>query len=206
MTVWLKGWALTIGLVGNGSSESKFPTSGDWHSLPHPVAQSNLMILSGKTIGSLVVNKCILGIDPGASGAIAFYFTQYPENIAAFDVPLVDGDIDCAQLAAIIENYNPDIAIIEMVGAMPKQGVSSTFKFGMSFGMARGVVGALKIRQHYVTPAKWKKHFGLIAEKEKARERAIQLWPKSDAFRRKKDHGRAEAALLCKYGAEVLKF
>jgi crossover junction endodeoxyribonuclease RuvC len=147
-----------------------------------------------------------MGVDPGVSGAIAFFFPEESSRIAVFDVPLVDGNINCSQLADIINTYKPDMAVIEMVGSMPGQGVSSTFKFGMAFGMVRGVVGSLMIPQHYVSPAKWKKYFGLAADKEKARELAIRNWPQSEHFRRKKDHGRAEAALLCKYGAEVLKF
>jgi crossover junction endodeoxyribonuclease RuvC len=150
--------------------------------------------------------ECILGLDPGASGAIAFYFPNQGSRIAVFDMPLVDGDINCSHLAGMIKDYAPNIAIIEMVGARPGQGVSSMFKFGMAFGMARGVIASLMIPQRYVSPAKWKKHFGLAADKEKARELAIQFWPSSSSFARKKDHGRAEAALLCKYGAEALKF
>jgi crossover junction endodeoxyribonuclease RuvC len=59
------------------------------------------------------------------------------------------------------------------------------------------------VPQVYVTPGKWKRFYGLSAEKEKSRELAIQTWPASDAFRRKKDHGRAEAALLALYGAKL---
>jgi crossover junction endodeoxyribonuclease RuvC len=34
---------------------------------------------------------------------------------------------------------------------------------------------------------------------------ALRLWPsRSDLFGRKKDHGRAEAALLARYGAELI--
>ena len=34
---------------------------------------------------------CILGIDPGASGALAFYFPDQPELIGAEDVPVAGG-------------------------------------------------------------------------------------------------------------------
>lgn len=150
------------------------------------------------------MDRCIMGIDPGASGAVAFYFPEYPQRIGVVDFPLIDGEINCAELADLIRLYKPEAAIIEQVGAMPKQGVSSTFKFGVAYGMARGVVGSLLIPTIYVTPGKWKKFYGLSAEKEKARELAIQTWPAAVFFRRKKDHGRAEAALLAKYGAKIL--
>ena len=86
---------------------------------------------------------------------------------------------------------------------MPKQGVSSTFKFGKAYGVVIGVVAALKIPVHFVAPSVWKRHFGLSADKEEARARALQYWPeRAELFARKKDHGRAEAALLARYAAE----
>ncbi len=150
-------------------------------------------------------NICIMGIDPGVSGAIAFYFTDHPSTVSAEDVPVVDGQIDGATLAARVEIMRPDMAIIERVGSMPGQGVASTFKFGAAYGIAQGVIAALKIPVHFVTPGKWKKHYGLSAEKEDARGRALQLWPaRSELFARKKDHGRAEAALIARFGAETI--
>jgi len=144
-----------------------------------------------------------MGIDPGASGAIAFYFPEFPTKVSVVDFSLVDGEINCSALADLIKGHDPQLVVIEQVHSMPKQGVASTFKFGVAYGMARGVVASLMVPQVYVTPGKWKKFYGLTAEKEKSRELAIQTWPASDAFRRKKDHGRAEAALLALYGAKL---
>lgn len=146
----------------------------------------------------------ILGIDPGLSGAVAFYNPDDPSFVTADDVPVAGHEIDVATLAQRIARMHPDVCFIERVGAMPKQGVASTFKFGMAFGMVRGVVAAAGIPMHLVTPAMWKKHFRLDSDKEKARALALRLWPSSTCFGRKKDHGRAEAALLARYGAEIL--
>jgi len=84
------------------------------------------------------------------------------------------------------------------------QGVVSVFRFGAAYGAAIGVISALAIPLHLVSPARWKRHYGLDADKERSRARAIQFWPASRHFTRKKDHGRAEAALLARYGAEVV--
>jgi hypothetical protein len=147
---------------------------------------------------------CILGCDPGISGGYAFYFPSNPELIAAEDMPVVDGSVDVATLAARFKQMTPDLAIIERVAAMPKQGVSSTFKFGASYGAILGVIGALGIPSQLVTPTKWKRHFNLDADKEKSRALALRLWPaRSELFERKRDHGRAEAALLARWGAET---
>lgn len=148
---------------------------------------------------------CIAAFDPGSSsGAVAFYFRSFPAQIAAEDLPVVDGQVDAATLAARLEQMRPDVAIIERVAAMPKQGVASTFKFGTAFGIIIGVVASLKIPAHFVAPGRWKRSLGLGADKEEARARALQLWPaRSDLFSRKRDHNRAEAALLARYFAET---
>lgn len=147
---------------------------------------------------------CIMGVDPGLSGAMAFYFPSHPELIAAEDVPVAGGEIDVATLAQRVRQMAPTSAMIEHVGAMPGQGVSSTFRFGVVFGAIRGVVSALGIPTCLVAPTRWKKHFRLSRDKDEARALALRLWPTSEHFSRKKDHGRAEAALLARYGAEVI--
>jgi crossover junction endodeoxyribonuclease RuvC len=143
-----------------------------------------------------------MGGDPGLTGAISFYFPA--ENaISVEDMPVVAGDIDGASLAARIAQMKPAVAVIELVGSMPGQGISSTFKFGLGFGILRGVIAACGVPMHLVSPAKWKRSYGLDADKEKARAMALRLWPsRADLFSRKRDHGRAEAALLARYYAE----
>jgi hypothetical protein len=146
---------------------------------------------------------CFMGVDPGVSGAIAFYYRDHPDYIAVYDAPSIGKEINCSELTALIKQYRPDCAIIESVHAMPRQGVSSSFNFGMAYGMARGVVAACGIPQHLVTPTKWKKFFALTSDKETSRRLAILTWPGSEHFNRKKDDGRAEAALLALYGSKI---
>jgi crossover junction endodeoxyribonuclease RuvC len=146
----------------------------------------------------------IMGVDPGVTGAIAFYYPVI-SRISVYDVPLAGGEIDAPNLAALIKNYNPSLAIIERVSAMPKNGAVSMFNFGRSYGDVRGVVGALNIPLHLVSPQKWKKHFGLSSDKDQSRMLAIRMFPTvAEHFKLKKHDGRAEAALIAKYGAEVL--
>jgi hypothetical protein len=148
---------------------------------------------------------CVMGVDPGLSGAIAFYFVGHPHGVSVDDVPVAGGQVDPVALTALIRNFAPAVAIVELVHSMPKQGVASSFNFGVAFGCVRGVIGALQVPVHLVTPGKWKKHFRLTSDKEQSRELAIRLFPGSAfQFNRKKHHGRAEAALLARYGAEML--
>ena len=80
---------------------------------------------------------------------------------------------------------------------MPKQGVASSFKFGVSKGVIIGILVALDIPTSYVTPTVWKKGMGLNADKERSRKAALDRWPLSkELFRLKKHADRAEAALI----------
>lgn len=144
----------------------------------------------------------VLGIDPGISGALAFFNEDIPDRVEAFDLPVVAGVIDGRNLALLIKRHAPTKVIIEDVHSMPKQGVASTFKFGRAFGTAIGIVEGLGIPVTYVSPAKWKRHFNLDSDGEKSRRMALNTFPQTASlFARKKDHNRAEAALIALYGS-----
>lgn len=148
---------------------------------------------------------CILGIDPGVSGAVAFYFPAASGRISVDDVPVAGGEISTPHLASMIKRYAPSLAIVEKVNAFPGQGVCSVFNFGKSYGQVLGVLGSLNIPTHLVSPQKWKKHFSLTSDKDQSRALAIRLFPAcADHFKLKKHDGRAEAALLAVYGSEVV--
>jgi crossover junction endodeoxyribonuclease RuvC len=149
-----------------------------------------------------MIAPCILGVDPGLSGAIAFYYASAPDRIAAEDMPVAGGSVDAANLAARIRQMGPAVAYLERAASRPGQGVASVFKFGAAYGTIFGVLAALEIPAHVVTPGVWKKHFRLGADKEQARALAMRLFPAtSNHFARKKDHGKAEASLIAVYGS-----
>jgi hypothetical protein len=146
-------------------------------------------------------SAAILGIDPGITGGIAFL---YPNSVTAFDIPTAGGEVDVDELVRVVRANQVEFAVIERANAMPKQGASSTFKYGVAYGALRTVVALCNIPYRLVTPGKWKAHFHLDADKEKSRALAIQLWPGCGYFALKKHHGRAEAALIARYGAETI--
>lgn len=152
----------------------------------------------------MTAEPCILGVDPGLSGALAFYFPARPELISAEDMPTVGKVVDAATLARRIAAMAPALAVVELVSARPGQGVTSMFNFGHAAGTVRGVLAALHVPTRLVTPGVWKRHWRLDADKERARALALLMWPASSHFSRKVDQGRAEAALVARYGAEVL--
>jgi crossover junction endodeoxyribonuclease RuvC len=150
----------------------------------------------------------ILGIDPGAAGAIA-WLSLTGELLAVEDMPaahVLIGTkarlrVSAPMLAALIRETMPTAAFVEKVGAMPGQGTASMFSFGFSAGLVDGVLDGLGIPTTYVTPQSWKKAAGLTSDKSAVRLRAAQLWPDmARHFARVKDDGRAEAALIARFG------
>jgi Holliday junction resolvasome RuvABC endonuclease subunit len=141
----------------------------------------------------------ILGIDPGAvSAAYGVIIDGVPSVVD--DVPTVDRMVNATEWAEIVRGIAPDIAIIEQVGPMPKQGASSGFRFGMGVGLLRGVLAAQQVPLIQTAATKWKKHFRLDSDKEKSRALAIRMFPTMGrSLVLKKHHGRAEALLLAEY-------
>jgi hypothetical protein len=148
----------------------------------------------------------ILAIDPGITGALAFYNAD-AQDLNVVDMPILDGDVNPHEVSVYIKTFLPDIAIIEHVHPHPKEGVSSVWRFAAAFTTVRVVVQLLRIPTHLVSPAKWKRAMGLKGGpegKEQSRAKAINVFPTSaHRFSRKKDHGRAEASLLAVYAASL---
>lgn len=144
----------------------------------------------------------IIGIDPGyASGAVAC-IGDAPE---VHDMPIITGKgINVHALAEVLDSMKADHAFIEHVASMPRQGVSTTFKFGYGVGQIHAAVALAGVPYTLVTPAVWKRHHKLGKEKEQSRNRALQLFPSlATQLARKKDADRAEALLIAAYGQEV---
>ncbi len=149
----------------------------------------------------------VLGIDPGFSGALAWL--DLGGDLHVEDMPTLaverngktKRDMDLAALVELVEQHRPAFAVVERVGAMPGQGVSSMFAFGRGFGSILGVLAALKVPVELVTPATWKRTLTVPAGKDGARLRASQLLPAHGGnWRRARDDGRAEAAMIAWYG------
>jgi crossover junction endodeoxyribonuclease RuvC len=108
--------------------------------------------------------------------------------------------IDARRVAQLLEEPF-DVAVIEAVHAMPRQGVSSSFQFGRMLGGIEALVYATGARVEYVTPAAWKKALGLSTEKQASIDAAkIRFGSVADeVLRHKADDGIAEAALIAAY-------
>lgn len=155
--------------------------------------------------------RITLGCDPGQTGCIAVLADGQPAGF--IDMPTMPRkagghEINAAALAmqlreALRGHPGADVfAVVELVGSMPGQGLASTFRFGQSDGILRGVLGALGIGYITVAPVRWKNHYGLKGqEKDAARTLAIRRFPTAALqLARKKDGGRADALLIALWG------
>ena len=156
----------------------------------------------------------IVGIDPGAKGAIA-YLADSGKLVDVVDMPYFDGRVIPGQLYPLVVKGADKTATTvwcELVHAMPGQGVSSTFKFGASWGSVLTGFGMFYPTRD-VRPVDWKQTFSIRSPKglspsekkrhqeEQALRIANELWPdKAGLFTLKKHAGRAEAALIAEHG------
>ena len=156
-----------------------------------------------------------IGIDPGLDGAIACLVDG--ELLDVEDMPTFSEkrgkkttrSVNPAEIARILRTFviaggtpKPTV-VVERVHALPGNGGVSMFNFGDGYGCIRGVVATLGFRSEFVRPAQWKPAMGLTADKGDSRRLATQRWPQhAETFRRVKDDGRAEAALLAAWFEE----
>jgi len=69
--------------------------------------------------------------------------------------------------------------------------------------MIEGILAALKMPVTFVAPATWVKGVGRVQGKDASRARAMELFPDyQDQFKRVKDDGRADAALIAYWGSK----
>jgi len=142
----------------------------------------------------------IAAIDPGMKGAIALLYDD--NTLYIEDMPTLDKEVNAAAVSGIFVEFPPDHVYLEFVNGW-NMGASSAFNFGQGMGVLKGVIATLEIPYTMVPPAQWKKHYHLSRDKDASRAAATRLFPKNaELFKRKKDDGRAEAALLALYARE----
>lgn len=152
--------------------------------------------------------KCV-GVDPGINGGITFIDVSDGE-VSPYEIPKIKNaktgknEYDIPVIVDLFRNRKVEFGMIELVHAMPRQGVSSTFFFGRGYGLMIGIMSAFDIPLTYVTPQKWKRHYDLGAAKEDARSMATKLAPScAGRWKRKKDDGVAESFLIAHYGLAI---
>jgi len=138
-----------------------------------------------------------IGIDPGFSGAWGMIdhngVYRACGDMYHTDKYLMTHEIYCEIIDALQGDDHE--VVIEIVHSMPKQGVASSFKFGVAYGGAIAIAQRLNCVAHMITPQQWKKALKLDSDKNKSLAMARELWPTAP-LKRQKDNGRAEALLM----------
>ena len=157
----------------------------------------------------------VIGVDPGLTGAMTLLHAQRG-ILECADIPTcpngtVGGSmrhwIDTEALSEVFKGwyFRHELALeavsvaIERpipMPSLPAQTIASQFD---TFGVLRAVL-ARAGEVIYVNPSAWKKLFGVGSDKEKSRACVQRLYPNAaQHFARKKDHNRAESALIAHF-------
>lgn len=150
----------------------------------------------GRFEGAGMKSKSWIGIDPGVSGAIAIIHESGRVNWIKND----STEHELADWVRDVADGFDCSAIIEQVNAMPKQGVSSTFKFGKSFGFLIGLLTAMRVPYETYRPQAWQKHMRCMTKGDKnvSKAAAQRLWPST-----KITHANADALLIAEFGRQI---
>jgi hypothetical protein len=146
------------------------------------------------------------GVDPGKTGAVGFVDVN-GAFVAVHDCP--DTEDGCSDL---MREYGDRVIMATFekptawAGVSQRQGIASTMKFGMGYGIWKGIFACFRIPREEITAAKWQKIKSPMPKpkdtkerKQQSRDKARQLFPDAP-ITLKKHEGRAEALLIAEFG------
>jgi crossover junction endodeoxyribonuclease RuvC len=151
----------------------------------------------------------VLGVDPGATGALALVDIERCRLVDVLDMPVIRAGktmwVDGAAVLDWLESREVELAVIEQVNGFPGMGLAQTFGLGRMAGGIETALSSAGFPMQHVTPQVWKKRAGLIGqEKKQALVLAkARLRSPPGAFDRAKDIGRADAALIALFGIQA---
>lgn len=136
-----------------------------------------------------------IGIDPGASGGLAWLDDDAEFGKASF-AKMTEREISLLVKDLTYLSEQTPCAVIELVHSSPQMGVKSAFTFGRSYGFLRGVLAANHISYVEVRPQAWQKAMGCLTKGDKnvSKAKAQQLYPGERIT-----HAVADALLLATY-------
>lgn len=157
----------------------------------------------------------VAGIDPGLDGAVAILDDKGGLALL-YETPVLKAakggkrSFDLNGMREILVFANPSLVVIESVHAMPKQGVTSCFNFGMGYGYWIGLMVGIGIPFQAVTPQQWKGAIlgGTKRDKAAAIEFVTRRFPKINLLATPKSRvphdGFADASCLALYARQLM--
>lgn len=153
-------------------------------------------------------NPLFIGVDPGKQGGLVCLGNK----IIRSATPMPSSERDVWDWFSHISRHHSPIAVIERVHAMPKQGVSSTFKFGWGYGGLRMALTAAGIPFEDEPPQTWIRALSIPPKKktennsqwkERLRAKAQQLFPTLPLWKEPNSKGKqlavADALLIAEF-------
>ena len=143
----------------------------------------------------------VIGIGPGKNGGMAAVdgrgMLRWYQKVGETEGDVWAQFVELKRFASI----GPIHAFMEEVHSMPKQGVSSTFKFGRNYGMLRMALVACDVPRDFVSPSVWQGAMRCRTKGDKnvTKAKAQELFPTATVT-----HAVADAMLLAEYGRRVL--
>jgi len=161
----------------------------------------------------------VVGIDPGLDGALAVLdlhqggavlhvtrvtptptltVTVRKRRRREYDIPgmwrlVIDAIAPAAVRIAVVA--------VEHQGPRPKEGVVSSFRTGLGFGLWRGLIVAAQLPLAIVTPQAWRREYGLLGAGKHASIRcAVERFPTYPSTLTRHD-GAADAILIAGFAA-----
>lgn len=152
----------------------------------------------------LTVDYVFVGVDPGQYGGLAVIDSERHVLLSADMPTLADArQVDAVAISGLLQGAIDSDAycMLEQAQAMPKQGVTSVFNYGVGYGKILAVLEWCRIPFELVRPAKWKKSFSLGRDKKDSVVLAQRLFPEVEFCtpRGRMRDGMAEALLLAEY-------
>ena len=148
-----------------------------------------------------------IGVDPGSkSGAYAILTDDGVIVKPWDDYTFRTNMADIAYERKV--NDEKIMVVVEKVGAIHGQGLTSTWNFAKNTGIIEGILLGLWIPYQLVPPRVWKKAYSLTSDKAKSIDVCHRLFPEVSLKRtdrcRTDDSNFAEAILLAEYGRRHL--
>lgn len=97
----------------------------------------------------------VLGVDPGASGALAWLDTDTGTGRWERMPSVPKMGLLLGTLVELVEADRPELAVLEQAQSFPGMGVTGSFSYGRGFGQLEGVLAALRIPYVLVRPDRW---------------------------------------------------
>jgi len=161
----------------------------------------------------------VIGIDPGLNGALAVLdlhqggailhlidVTPTPTLTVSirkrtrrdYDVPGMWRLVCAAMSPSAVQVA---LVALEHQGPRPKEGVVSSFRTGLGFGLWRGLISAAQLPLGIVAPISWRREYGLVgAGKQASIRRALDAFPEYPPALARHD-GAADAILIAGWAA-----